>query len=73
MNIINSLPKSSKKDGILLLDHLKNHSDVIKWNEYGKVSFRGESVHESNLKKMISHLVTNRKTDSPTITRSVFV
>ena len=43
-NIVKSLPKSSQAEGELLLDHLKNHSDIIKWNERGEIIFKGDVV-----------------------------
>ena len=72
-NIIQALPKTGKNDGILLLEHLKKHPDIIKWNSNGEIMFKGETLPGSNLKNMVISVITNRKSNVPTLSKGVFV
>jgi len=72
-NIVKSLPKSSQTEGELLLDHLKNHSDIIKWNERGEIIFKGDVVPGSNLTDLVSNVTTMRKTNVGLLPQTVFL
>jgi len=72
-NIVKSLPKSSQAEGELLLHHLKNHADVIKWNNRGEIIFRGDVIPGSNLTDLISGVMTTRKSNIPLLPQTVFL
>lgn len=72
-NIVKSLPKSSQAEGELLLNHLKNHPDVIKWNDRGEIIFKGDVIPGSNLTDLISNVTTMRKSSIPLLPQTVFL
>lgn len=73
-NIIESLPTTSQRDGLLLINHLKSRPDIIKWNEKGEVIFRGDTLIGSNIIDLISDVLTNRKeSKTPLMDKTVFL
>ena len=71
--IIDSLPKSSKNQGILLLNHLKKFPKVVKWDENGNIVFKGERFPTTNLQQMITSVSTNRKSNIPQLSMGVLM
>ena len=68
------LSKSKCKKGSILLDFLKMRPDKFTWNEKGEMIYQGKSFYGSNMKNLISDVVTNRtKPLSQTFREIVFV
>jgi hypothetical protein len=61
---LKSIPKMSKNIAELLYDSL-NKADIIKWDEFGSVSVRGENIPGSSIIDLISDVVRNRGNSSP--------
>ena len=58
----------------MVLEHLKKHPDVIKWNKNGQILFKDAVIPDSNIVDLISSVVTNKKlTSVPVMTQSVFL
>ena len=47
--IIDSVPKTMQNRAKLLIQKLKDHSDVIKWNDNGQLVSEGSIVPNSNI------------------------
>lgn len=76
-NAIKSLPKTSKQNGVMILEHLKNHPDIIKWNKNGQIIYKNSTIPDSNLIDLLAGVVTNKKlspsTSNPLMSRSIFL
>ena len=64
-SIIKSLPKSNQVTGELILNHLKNFPKIIKWNEFGELIYKDETIRESNLTDLISNVLLQKKSTTP--------
>lgn len=72
--VLHSISKGSKKEAELLVDHLKAHPNVIRWNGIGEMMFRGRVIPGSNIIDMIIDTVTNRKNSKISVMdKSIFV
>ena len=48
-SLIKSLSKSNQVTAELILNHLKNFPKIIKWNKFGELIYKDETIRESNL------------------------
>lgn len=63
--VIASLPKTLRDKAKLLLDHVKEGTDM-KWTERGEIMYNGEVIKDSNISDLINETVRARKTtDNP--------
>ena len=72
-NLIRTLPKSSQNEAEMILEHLKERPDIIRWNDNGEVIFKGDKIPDSNLIDLISSVTTQRKLNLPLMTQTVFM
>jgi len=72
-SIIKSLPKTSQAEGELLLNHLKNYPEIIKWNDRGEIIFKGDVIPNSNLTDLVSNVTTTRKSNLALLPQTVFL
>ena len=57
--------------GSILLDFLKIHPDKLMWNEKGEMIYQRKTFYGSNMKNLISNVMTNRaKPSSQTFNES---
>ena len=63
--VVESVPETLRKKARLLLDHLKETSDLV-WNDRGEIELRGETVSGSNIADLVNETVRARKmSDEP--------
>ena len=60
-SIVQSVPKLYRQKAQLLLNHLKNNSDRVTWDETGVVYIDGEKIKNSNIVDLINDTCRNRK------------
>ena len=63
--IIDSVPKMMQNRAKLLIRKLKDHSDVISWNEYGQLVLEGSIIPNSNIVDLVNDVMRKRKGFSP--------
>ncbi|MED5363447.1 MAG: hypothetical protein VX790_04625 [Bacteroidota bacterium] len=63
MDIIKSVPKTLKNRAELLLQKLKQHEDVVNWNDRGELIYHGKDVRGSNILDLVNDILRNRKTN----------
>ena len=68
--IINSVPRTMQNCTKLLIQKLKDHSDVISWNDNGQLILEGSIVPNSNNVDLINDLMRQRKGFNPEHTLS---
>ena len=59
--MVNIFPKTLREKGQLLLDHLKEMTD-LDWNEYGEIEVNGKQIPGSNISDLINDTLRPRKT-----------
>lgn len=59
--ILNSVPKSTKKQAETLLQLLKQHPQVVGWNEKGELMLNGELRPNTNLADLFHLIFSNTK------------
>lgn len=64
-SLIKSLSKSNQVTAELILNHLKNFPKIIKWNEFGELIYKDETIRESNLTDLISNVLSQKKSTAP--------
>ena len=62
---IESLPKSVKKTGQLLLNHIKNSGGKLGWDEHGRMMLHGAVIPQTNILDLIHSVVRSRKKAPP--------
>ena len=69
--IAQGLAKVNRKMGSILLDFLKIHPDKLMWNEKREMIYQWKTFYGSNMKNLISNVMTNRaKPSSQTFNES---
>ena len=63
--IIDSVPKTMQNRAKLLIQKLKDHSDVISWNDHGQLVLEGSIVPNSNIVDLVSDVMRKRKDFNP--------
>ena len=65
--IIDSIPKTmqNRSWSKLLIQKLKNHSDVISWNDNGQLVFDGSIIPNSNIVDLVNDVMRKRKGFNP--------
>jgi hypothetical protein len=58
--LIDSLPKNVRRTGRLLMEHLKENKDQIKWLKSGELVSDGQTIQGSNLTDLVHHITRNR-------------
>lgn len=58
--LVKSLPKNLRKKGELLLDHLKQTTD-LKWNYKGELIYKDSTLENTNLTDLFHTTIRNRK------------
>ena len=58
--VVESVPKTLQTKARLLIDHLKDASD-LSWNERGEISFNGETIQGSNISDLVNETLRIRK------------
>ena len=59
--IIHSVPKTMQNRAKLLIQKLKDHSDVISWNDNGQLALEGSIVPNSNIVDLVNDVMRKRK------------
>ena len=59
--IIDSVPKTMQNHAKLLIQKLKDHSDVISWNDNGQLVLEGSIVLNSNIVDVVNDVMRKRK------------
>ena len=63
--IIDSVPKTMQNRAKLLIQKLKDHSDVISWNDNGQLVLEGTIVPNSNIVDLVNDVMRKRKGFNP--------
>lgn len=63
--IIDSVPKTMQNRAKLLIQKLKDHSDVISWNDNGQLVLEGSIVPNSNIVDLVNDVMRKRKGFNP--------
>ena len=63
--IIGSVPKTMQNRAKLLIKKLKDHSDVISWNDNGQLVLEGSIVPNSNIVDLVNDAMRKRKGFNP--------
>ena len=63
--IIDSVPKTMQNQAKLLNQKLKDHSDVISWNNNGQLVLEGSIVPNSNIVDLVNDVMRKRKGFNP--------
>ena len=58
--IVDSLPKTLQKKGGVLLDHIKETTDMT-WNERGELVVQGQTLNGTNVSDLIHEILRSRK------------
>ena len=61
LNNIDSVPKTMENRAKLLIQKLKDHFDVISWNDNGQLVSEGAIVPNSNIVDLVNDVMTNEK------------
>ena len=61
-NLINGLPKQTRRKGQLLLGHLKHNKDKFQWMDSGELVINGHPIPGSNLTDLVHHVTRTRPT-----------
>lgn len=64
-SLINSLPKLMQNNAQLILNHLKNYSKIIKWNESGEIIYKDETINGSNLTDLVANVLSPKNSSTP--------
>ena len=63
--VIDSVPKTMQNRAKLLIQKLKDHSDVISWNDNGQLVLEGSIVPNSNIVDSLNDIKRKRKDSNP--------
>ena len=63
--IIDSVPKTMQNRAKLLIHKLKDHSDVISWNDNGQSVLEGSIIPNSNIVDLVNDVMRKRKGFNP--------
>ena len=63
--IIDSVPKTMQNGAKLLIQKLKDHSDVINWNDNGQLVLEGSIAPNSNIVDLVNDVMRKRKAFNP--------
>ena len=63
--IIDSVPKTMQNRAKLLIQKLKDHSDVISWNDNGQSVLEGSIIPNSNIVDLVNDVMRERKGFNP--------
>ena len=63
--IIDSVPKTMQYRAKLLIQKLKDHSDIISWNDNGQLVLEGSVVPNSNIVDLVNDVMRKRKGFNP--------
>ena len=64
-HIINSVPKTMQNRAKLLIQKLKDHSDVISWNDNGQLVLESSIVPNSSIVNLVNDVMQKRKSFNP--------
>ena len=64
-HIINSVPKTMQNCAKLLIQKLKDHSDVISWNDNGQLVLESSIVPNSSIANLVNDVMQKRKSFNP--------
>ena len=63
--IIDSVPKTMQNRAKLLIQKLKDHSDIISWNDNGQLVLDGSTIPNSNIVDIVNDIMRKRKGFNP--------
>ena len=63
--IIDSVPKTMQNRAKLLIQKLKDHSDIISWNDNGQLVLDGSIIPISNIVYLVNDVMRKRKGFNP--------
>ena len=63
--IIDSVPKTMQNRAKLLIQKLKDHSDVISWNDNGQLVLEGSIIPNSSIVDSVNDVMRKRKGFNP--------
>ena len=63
--IIDSVPKTMQNRAKLLIQKMKNHSDVISWNDNGQLVLDVSTIPNSNIVDLVNVVIRKRKCFNP--------
>ena len=63
--IIDSVPKTMQNRAKLLIQKLKDHSDIISWNYNGQLVLEGSIVPNANIVNLVNDVMRKRKGFNP--------
>ena len=63
--IVDSVPKTMQNCAKLLIQKLKDHSDIISWNDNGQLVLNGSNIPNSNIVDSVNDVMRKRKGFNP--------
>ena len=63
--IIDSVPKTMQNHAKLLIQKLKDHSDIISWNDNVQLVLYGSTIPNSNIVDLVNEVMRKRKDFNP--------
>lgn len=63
--LLESLPKTVRRKGKILMDHMKDHSQSFNWLDSGEMVVDGKPIPGSNITDLVHHVTRNRPTAQP--------
>ena len=63
--IIDSVPKMMQNHAKFLIQKLKDHSDIISWNDNGQLVLDGSTIPNSNIVNLVNDVMRKRKGFNP--------
>ena len=63
--IIDSVPKTMQNRAKLLIQKLKDHSDIISWNDNGQLVLDGSTIPNFNIVDLVNDVMRKRKGFNP--------
>lgn len=63
--LIGNLPKTVRRKGKILLDHLRNKKGLFNWLESGELIVDGKPVEGSNITDLVHYITRNRPANIP--------
>jgi hypothetical protein len=70
--LIDSLPKTVRRKGKILLDHLKERKNNFSWLSSGELVVDGQPIEGSNITDLVHHVTRRRPTVKPPIGADAF-
>ncbi|GBN89327.1 hypothetical protein AVEN_63603-1 [Araneus ventricosus] len=59
--VLNSVPQGMKNEASKALDFIKEHSNILKWNDKGEILIENELISKTNIADLFNVIFTHKK------------